>query len=133
MTRSHLAASLCRRILIADDNQDAATSLAMLLESDGHTTCVVNDGIATVEAATTFQPDIILLDIGMPRLNGLDACRRIRAQRQKDVVIVALTGWTQNDIRERAKVAGFDFYLVKPVEPDALERLMRECAPTAAE
>ncbi|MEO7726097.1 MAG: response regulator [Burkholderiales bacterium] len=123
-------ASSSRRILVADDNSDAATSLAMLLDGMGHATWVVNDGIATVEAAATFRPDIILLDIAMPRLNGFDACSRIRAQpADRQVVIVALTGWIQDEMRQRSREAGFDFYLIKPVEPDALRKLIQDCMP----
>ena len=120
------SASTTRRILIADDNPDAATSLSLLLELMGHTTHVVHDGIEAVEVAAEFQPDIILLDIGMPRLNGFEACGRIRAQpANKNIVIAALTGWTQDEKRQRSEEAGFDFYLIKPVEPDALQEVLR--------
>ena len=119
-----------RRVLVADDNTDAATSLSLLLDLMGHTTRVVHDGIEAVQAAAEFQPDVILLDIGMPRLNGFDACSRIRAQPEnKDVVIVALSGWTQDEKRQQSQQAGFDFYLIKPVEPEALEKLLRGPAP----
>ena len=115
-----------RRILVADDNIDAASSLAMLLEIMGNETRVVHDGIEAVELAATFRPDVILLDIGMPRLNGFDACARIRMQpANHGAVIVALTGWTQEETKQRSQQAGFDFYLVKPVEPDTLEKMLR--------
>ena len=117
-----------RRILVADDNVDAATSLSMLLELMGHSTRVVHDGIEAVDVAASFQPDIILLDIGMPRLDGFEACSRIRAQSaNKNVVIVALSGWTQDEKRQRSQEAGFDFYLIKPVESAALQKLLRDC------
>ena len=121
------ATSTTRRILIADDNPDAATSLSLLLELMGHITRVVHDGVEAVEVAAGFQPDIILLDIGMPRLNGFEACGRIRAQAaNKNIVIAALTGWTQDEKRQRSEEAGFDFYLIKPVEPDALQEVLRD-------
>src|SRR3954471_12078596 len=85
-----------RRILVADDLADAAHSMAMLLEVMGHETCVVNDGYEAVSATLTFKPDMILLDLGMPRLNGYDACKRIRDQAGGDLILIgALTGWTQ--------------------------------------
>jgi len=116
-----------RRILVADDNSDAASSLGMLLEMMGHEVCIVHDGVEAVEKASTFGPDIILLDLGMPQLNGYEACSRIRAQpSNKGTLIVALTGWTQDDKIKRSQQAGFDFHLIKPVELPALEKLLRE-------
>jgi CheY-like chemotaxis protein len=117
-----------RRILIADDNLDAASSLGMLLEMMGHEVCVVHDGVKAVEGAVTFRPDIILLDIGMPQLNGYEACSRIREQpSNKGILIVALTGWSQDDKIQRLQQAGFDFHLIKPLEIAALEKLLRDC------
>jgi CheY-like chemotaxis protein/two-component sensor histidine kinase len=116
-----------KRILVADDEPDAAMTLAMLLETTGNTVRVAHDGSDAVELAATFRPEVVLLDITMPRLNGYDACRVIRAQPwARDAYIVALTGWGQPDDRKRARSAGFDCHLVKPVEPHALERLIRE-------
>jgi DNA-binding response OmpR family regulator len=102
------------RILIVDDNEDSADSLSMLLELSGHDTRTAYDGLAAVEAASTFRPNVILLDIGLPKLNGYDACRRIRAQRWGEtVVIIALTGWGQDEDKCRSKEAGFNFHMVK--------------------
>lgn len=116
-----------RRILVADDNIDAASSLGMLLEMMGHEVCIVHDGTEAVERAATFRPDIILLDLGMPQLNGYEACARIREQpSDKMTLIVALTGWTQEDKKQRSQQAGFDFHLIKPVELPALEKLLRD-------
>ena len=116
-----------RRILVADDNPDAASSLGVLLEMMGHEVCIVHDGVKAVDGAATFRPDIILLDIGMPQLNGYDACSRIREQpSNKDILIVALTGWSQDDKKQRSQQAGFDFHLIKPVELPALEKLLRD-------
>ena len=115
------------RVLVADDNSDAATSLGMLLEIIGHEVRVVNDGLEAVEAAALFQPDVILLDIGMPKLNGYEACLRIRAQPQNaGALIVALTGWTQEEKKRRSQEMGFDLYLIKPVELAVLEKLLLE-------
>ena len=116
-----------RRILVVDDNGDAAESLAMMLEIMGNEVRTANDGLEGVETAASFRPDVILLDIGMPRLNGYDACRRIREQPWgKNVIIVALTGWGQDEDKRRSREAGFDGHLVKPVEPAALEKLLSE-------
>jgi PAS domain S-box-containing protein len=115
------------RILIADDNRDSATTLAILLEAAGNQVRVAHDGSTAIEVAAEYSPDVVLLDIGMPRLNGYDACRIIRAQPAgNQAYIVALTGWGQPEDRKRAQGAGFDCHLVKPVEPAALEQLIRE-------
>ena len=122
-----LSASAKRRILVVDDNYDSATSLSMMLSLMGHETYNVHDGLAAVEAAEKFRPDMILLDIGLPKLNGDDACRRIRElPGSKSMVIVALTGWGQDEDRRRSHEAGFDHHLVKPVEINALQTLLRE-------
>ena len=116
-----------RRILVVDDNRDSAMSLGMMLTIMGNEARTAHDGLAAVEAAADFRPDIILLDIGLPKLNGYDACRRIREQPwSKGMVIVALTGWGQDEDRRRSAAAGFDHHMVKPVEVDALERLLAE-------
>jgi PAS domain S-box-containing protein len=118
-----------RMILVADDNADAAASLAMLLDLMGNETRTANDGAEALASAPSFRPDVILLDIGMPRLNGYDAARRIREQPWgKGVVLVALTGWGQEDHR-KTKEAGFDAHLTKPVEPAALEKVLAEIRP----
>jgi PAS domain S-box-containing protein len=116
-----------RRILIVDDNHDSAMSLGMLLKLMGNEIQTVHDGLAAVDTAEKFRPDMILLDIGLPKLNGYDACRRIRRQGwSQSTVIVALTGWGQEEDRRRSQDAGFDHHLVKPVEIAALEKLMAE-------
>jgi PAS domain S-box-containing protein len=114
-----------RRILVADDNVDSAESLGMMLEFMGNEVRTAHDGVEAVETAAAFRPDVILLDIGMPRMNGYDACRRIREQPWgSSVAIVALTGWGQDEDKRRSREAGFDHHLVKPVEPAALETLL---------
>jgi PAS domain S-box-containing protein len=113
------------RILVVDDNKDAALSLAMLLKIMGHETHRAHDGLEAVEAAKKFRPDVVLLDIGLPKLNGYDVCRSIRAQPWgQDVVLIALTGWGQEDDKRRSKEAGFNFHLVKPMNPADLEKLL---------
>ena len=102
-------------------------SLGMMLKLMGNETRTAHDGLAAVEAAEQFRPDLILLDIGLPKLNGYDACRRIREQAwSKGMVIVALTGWGQEEDRRRSQEAGFDHHLVKPVDMAALEKLLAE-------
>jgi PAS domain S-box-containing protein len=116
-----------RRILVVDDNRDAAESLAMMLHMMGNEVRTAHDGLEAVAAAEAFRPDVVLLDLGMPKLNGYAAARRIRQQPWgRDMALVALTGWGQDDDRRKSKEAGFDHHLVKPVEASALERLLAE-------
>jgi PAS domain S-box-containing protein len=116
-----------QRILVADDNVDAARSLAMMLKLMGYEVRTAHNGLEAVEAAEAFRPVLILLDIGMPKLNGYDACRRIREQPwSKNAVVVALTGWGQDEDKRRAQEAGFAGHLIKPVEPSALDKLLAE-------
>jgi CheY-like chemotaxis protein/two-component sensor histidine kinase len=116
-----------RRVLVVDDNHDSAWSLRMMLELMGNETHTAYDGLAAVAAAEEFLPDLILLDIGLPHLNGYDACRRIREQPWSEgMVIVALTGWGQDEDRRRSQEAGFDQHLVKPVDIVELNRLLTE-------
>ncbi|WP_280150404.1 ATP-binding protein [Piscinibacter sp. XHJ-5] len=113
------------RILIVDDNVDAAVSLSMMLKLMGHETLTVHDGEAAVEAASSFRPHVVLLDIGLPKLNGYDACRRMRAiAGGEHVVLIALTGWGQDEDKRHSKDAGFNFHMIKPVDPQALHRLL---------
>jgi CheY-like chemotaxis protein len=115
-----------RRILVVDDNQDAAESLAEMLRLRGHHVRTAHDGVAAVEAAAAFLPDIVLLDLGMPRLNGYEAAPRIRERLGRGARLVALTGWGQPDDRRRAREAGFDHHLVKPVDAAELEAVVGE-------
>ena len=113
-----------RLILVVDDNRDAAESLAMLLQMRGHEVHVAYDGLQAVETATAFQPDVVLLDIGLPKLNGYEVARRIRQARQEGVILIALTGWGQDEDRRRSMEAGFDHHLTKPVELEALQKVL---------
>jgi PAS domain S-box-containing protein len=120
-----------QRILVADDNQDSAITLSLMLEAFGNDVFVAHDGEQAVELAERHRPQAILLDIGMPRLNGYDACARIReSEWGRDAFIVALTGWGQEEDKARSRAAGFDRHMVKPVEPATLEELIRSL-PTA--
>ena len=120
------AAMVLRRILVVDDNKDSAESLATLLELIGHEVHTAHDGLEAVDAAAKLEPDVILLDIGLPRLNGYEAARRIRQQRRRGstLKLVALSGWGQEEDRRRSEAAGFDAHLVKPVDLDALSNLL---------
>jgi len=115
------------RILVVDDNRDSAHSMAMLLKIKGHLTHTAYDGLEAVEAAVTFRPDAVLMDIGLPTLDGHEACRRIREQTSdKAIRLIALTGWGQDEDRQKTQEAGFDAHLVKPVDFDELLKLLRE-------
>ncbi len=120
-----------RRVLVVDDNRDSAAMLTMLLGQSGHEIQMAYDGIEALEAAQRFRPDVILLDIGMPRLNGYDACRQLRTLPGcRTALIVAMTGWGQQEDRKRSAEAGFDAHLVKPLDPQALRELLA-CVPAA--
>jgi PAS domain S-box-containing protein len=113
------------RILVVDDNKDSADSLAMVLRRKNNDVRVAYNGLEAVKAAEAFRPGLVLLDIGLPKLNGYEVARRIRQQPwSEDVIIVALTGWGQDEDRRRSHEAGFDLHLVKPVELAALESLL---------
>jgi PAS domain S-box-containing protein len=114
-----------QRILVVDDNEDSATSLAMLLEIAGNQTFIAHDGAAAFEAVERHRPEVVLLDIGLPGLNGYEVCRRIREQPWgRGMVLIALTGWGQEEDRRRSRDAGFDGHLVKPVNYAALMDLL---------
>ena len=116
-----------RRILVVDDNQDAARSLAKMLQLLGHEIQMAHDGVDALALAETFRPELILMDIGMPRLDGNETCRRLREQPWgKEIVIVALTGWGQLHDRRQSREAGFDRHLVKPVGFDAIKELVAD-------
>jgi PAS domain S-box-containing protein len=122
------------RILVVDDNDDSADSLAMMLGLMGNDVRVALDGLEAVTAAAAYRPDLILLDIGMPTMNGYETCRRIREQPGgKGIRIAATTGLGQDEDRRRTREAGFDHHLVKPVDPDALEKLLFELRVSRAE
>jgi PAS domain S-box-containing protein len=115
------------RILVVDDNTDSAESMALMLKFAGHTVAVAHDGLAALETAETFRPDAALLDLGMPKLNGYETAQRIRQQPWgNNVVLIALTGWGQEEDKRRSREAGFNAHMVKPVDHHALEKILRD-------
>jgi signal transduction histidine kinase len=113
-----------RRILVVDDNRDAADSLAALLRLSGHEVSVAHDGRRALDLAASEKPTVMLLDIGLPGMDGYEVCRRARQQGLSDAKIVAMTGYGQDRDRERSKEAGFDSHMVKPVEISAIVKLL---------
>jgi PAS domain S-box-containing protein len=127
------AAGPRRRILVVDDNRDSANSMALMLKFLGNEVLTAYDGLEAVAAAHQFRPEVILMDVGMPRLNGYDATRRIRDQQAAPApIIIALTGWGQDGDRALSKEAGCDGHLVKPVNLPDLEKLLTELEDAAA-
>lgn len=113
------------RILIVDDNRDAATTLAMMLRATGAQTQMAHDGIDAIAIAEQFRPDVVVLDLGMPKLNGYDTCRRIRQQPWgREMLLVALSGWGQEEDKRKSQAAGFNAHLVKPVEFSQLQQVL---------
>ena len=122
---THTVADIRRRILVVDDNVDSAESMAMMLELSGHDVALAHDGEEAIERAKEFQPDVAFLDLGMPKLNGYEAARSIREQPWgRHMLLVALTGWGQEDDKRRTREAGFDAHIVKPIDFAALEKLL---------
>lgn len=116
-----------RRILIADDNRDSADSLALLLGLHGNEVRTAYDGVETLDVASEFLPDVVLLDIGMPKLNGHEVAKRIREQPWgRSIALIAVTGWGQQEDRRRTSEVGFDHHLVKPIDPEALARMIAQ-------
>jgi len=121
-----------RRILIVDDNVDHADSLSMLLSIDGHEVHAAHDGIEALEAAERLRPEVVLLDLGLPRLDGFDTCRRLREQPWgKSMLLVAITGWGQDVDRRKSSEAGFNYHLVKPIDSRTLAALVNDGSPAS--
>jgi len=118
------AALPARRVLVVDDNRDAADTLAALLRTLGVTVAVAYSGRAALDVFATFAPDTVLLDIGMPDMDGYETSRRIRAQHANDVLLVALTGWGQDEDLRQSRAAGFDHHLVKPPDIERLRAIL---------
>jgi PAS domain S-box-containing protein len=114
------------KVLVADDNVDSAVTLGEAIEAMGHEVRIAHDGVATVEAARAFTPQVAFLDIGMPRMNGYEAARKLREHFGEDITLVAVTGWGQESDRKRAREASFDHHLTKPVDLAAIENLLRD-------
>lgn len=113
------------RILVVDDNPDSAMSMAMVLSMMGHETQTAHDGEAAVSTAEAFRPHVVLLDIGLPKLNGYEVAQRIRQHEWgASMFLVAVTGWGQDEDRRRSEDVGMNLHMVKPVEPAALGRVL---------
>jgi CheY-like chemotaxis protein len=113
------------RVLVVDDNVDAAQSLGMLLKLSGQDVCIAHDGQDGLEKAIEFRPELVLLDIGMPGLDGYEVCRRLRQHSATEkATLIALSGWGLEEDRQRALQEGFDHHLIKPVEFDTLVNLL---------
>ena len=120
-------ARVSRRVLVVDDNTDNAELLQILLEEEGHKTYMAHDGVEGLAAAERLRPDVVLMDLGLPRIDGFDACRRIREQPWgKGILMIAITGWGQDVDRRKSQEAGFDHHLVKPVDARAIAALLSE-------
>ena len=131
MAPEQIAPEVARlRVLIADDNRDAIDTLTAFLEQVGYTVHTANDGIEAVEAAASFCPDVCVLDIGMPRMDGYEVARKLRAG-GGNVVLIALTGWGQAEDHRRSREAGFDYHLIKPVQPSTLVKLLATAGRTS--
>ncbi|MCI0363347.1 MAG: response regulator, partial [Phycisphaerales bacterium] len=117
-----------RRIMVVDDNENAARMLGMLLKALGNNVRTAPDGLTAIEVAAQFRPDVMLLDIGMPKIDGYETARRIREQSWgRHMVLAALTGWGQEEDKRRTRAAGFDHHFVKPVELAVLQKFLAEC------
>ena len=112
------------RVLIADDNRDAADTLCRMLALYGYEVRAAYDGASAVEVSESFRPHVAVLDIGMPARSGYDVARELRTRQGRDVRLIALTGWGSDEDVKRAREAGFDHHLTKPVEPAVLGRLL---------
>jgi CheY-like chemotaxis protein len=119
------AAGVARRILVVDDNVDVVETTTMLLSLSGHQVRSAKDGLQALHVATEFRPDVVLLDIGLPLMDGYEVARRLRlAPQTAGALLIALTGYGQQGDRQRGKEAGFDGHMLKPVDPHALARMI---------
>ncbi len=118
------------KVMVVDDNRDSAISMSMIVEMLGHEVRTAFDGEEALVVAGAFHPALVLLDLGMPRMDGYEACRRMRLQPGgTDMTVVAVTAWGQAEVRRKTRLAGFDGHFVKPVAPDLIVRTLNELAP----
>jgi CheY-like chemotaxis protein len=117
------------RVLIVDDSKDSAKTLGWMVEYAGHETRLAHDGASAIEIAKTYEPNVILLDIGLPGMNGYEVCKAMHEDRiAQKAVFIAQTGWGQPEHRQRSKEAGFDHHLVKPIDMQVLKHLLNGIA-----
>jgi CheY-like chemotaxis protein len=122
---AHGKAQRSMRVLVVDDNADAADTLAIQLETSGHRTCIAYSGQRALQAAHEFDPEVVFCDIGMAGMDGHEVARRLRADhRHASTVLVAVTGWGSDEDKQRTRHTGFDFHLVKPVSSDAVDDIL---------
>jgi CheY-like chemotaxis protein len=120
-------------VLVVDDNADSAQSLAALLSIQGHQVRTAVDGAEGLDVAESFRPDVVVLDLGMPGMDGYETARRLRARPWAgSVLLLALTGWSQDEDRSRSREAGFDEHLVKPVDPERLAHVVQRAGRASA-
>jgi CheY-like chemotaxis protein len=117
-------AAAARRVMVVEDNADNAELLRTFLQMDRHEVKVVNDGPSALELASSFQPDAVLLDVGLPGMDGLEVARRLRETRGKGLLLVALTGHAREEDRKQALASGFDHHFTKPLDLMALRELL---------
>lgn len=114
-----------QRVLLVDDNADSTEPLSLLLQSRGHDTRIAIQGEEAITIADTFQPTCVLLDLGLPGIDGYEVARRLRERPYgRELILVALTGWAGKEVRSKAAAAGFDYHLVKPVDLGELEHIV---------
>ena len=118
------AGTTARRVMVVDDNLDSADTMAELIRIWGHEVRTANDGPSAIECARGFRPQVVLLDVGLPGMDGYELARRLRAEGLAGTLLVSVTGYGQEEDRRRAQEAGFDHHLTKPVDPDTLLRIV---------
>jgi CheY-like chemotaxis protein len=123
------AGDVTHRVLVVDDNEDAVRSLAILLELSGYEVRLAKDGYEALDVAQQFNPHAVVLDIGLPGMNGYETARKLRERSDRSMLLVALSGYGQDRDRERSREAGFDHHLLKPVDVDALQKVLGEGKP----
>ncbi len=122
-----MPATASTRVLVVDDNADSVAMLTMLLEMKGHVTAMAQSGPEALEKAESFRPDVVVLDIGLPGMDGYEVAGRLRQRPGgQGMTLVALTGWGSDEDRQRTREAGFNHHFTKPVDPEALERILDE-------
>src|SRR5262245_17419043 len=126
-----MATSSARRVLVVDDNRESVDTLSMLLQLKGHDARVAENGDEAIAIADSYLPHVVVLDLSLPGMDGYEIARQVRARPYgNNLILVALTGWSASDVREKAAAAGFDFHLLKPVDWPDLERVLNAAPAT---